>query len=50
MPDICSNRETGNALTLCWREIVAAPILVGSDFFQSDQKGVDFCDRNPAEH
>ena len=43
MPDIPSNRETGNAMTIgiVLAEIVAALILVGSFFFQSDQKGVD---------
>ena len=50
MPDIRSNRETGNALTIgiVLAGIVAALILVGSVFFQSDQKGVDVTVNQPS--
>jgi len=50
MPDIRSNRETSNALTIgiVLAGIVAALILVGSVFFQSDQKGVDVTVNQPS--
>ena len=50
MPDIPSNRETGNAMTIgiVLAEIVAALILAGSVFFQSDQKGVDVSVNQPS--
>ena len=50
MPDIRSNRETGNAMTIgiVLAGIVAALILVGSVFFQSDQKGVDVTVNQPS--
>ena len=50
MPDIRSNRETGNALTIgiVLAGIVAALILVGSVFFQSDQKSVDVTVNQPS--
>jgi hypothetical protein len=49
MPDIRSNRETGNALTIgiVLAGIVAA-LMVGSVFFQSDQKGVDVTVNQPS--
>ena len=50
MPDIPSNRETGNAMTIgiVLAGIVAALILVGSFFLQSDQKGVDVTVNQPS--
>ena len=49
MPDIPTNRETGNAMTIgIVAGIVAALILVGSVFFQSDQKGVDVTVNQPS--
>ena len=50
MPDTSTSRETGNALTigLVLAGIVAALILVGSVFFQSDQKGVDVTVNQPS--
>ena len=50
MPDIPSNRETGNAMTIgiVLAGIVAALILAGSFFFQSDQKGVDVTVNQPS--
>ena len=50
MPDICSNRETSNALTIgiVLAGIVAALILVASVVFQSDQKSVDVTVNQPS--
>ena len=50
MPYTPSSRETGNALTIgiVLAGIVAALILVGSFFFQSDQKGVDVTINQPS--
>ena len=50
MPDIPSTRETGNALTIgiVLAGIVAALILVGSVFLQSEQKGVDVTINQPS--
>ena len=50
MPDIPTNRETGNALTIgiVLAGIVAVLILVGSVFLQSDQKGVDVSVNQPS--
>ena len=50
MPDTPSNRETGNAMTIgiVLAGIVAALILVGSVFFQSDQKSVDVTVNQPS--
>jgi hypothetical protein len=50
MPDTSTSRETGNALTigLVLAGIVAVLILVGSVFFQSDQKGVDVTINQPS--
>ena len=50
MPDISTNRETGNALTIgiVLAGIVAVLILVGSVFLQSDQKGLDVSVNQPS--
>ena len=50
MPDIPSNRQTGNAMTIgiVLAGIVAALILIGSVFFQSNQKGVDVTVNQPS--
>ncbi len=50
MPDIPSNRQTGNAMPIgiVLAGIVAALILMGSVFFQSDQKGVDVTVNQPS--
>ena len=49
-PRYSPNRETGNAMTIgiVLAGIVAALILVGSVFFQSDQKGVDVTVNQPS--
>ena len=50
MPDIPSNRQTGNAMpiSIVLAEIVAALILMSSVFFQSEQKGVDVTVNQPS--
>jgi hypothetical protein len=50
MPDTSTSRETGNALPigLLLAGIVAVLILVGSVFFQSDQKSVDVSVNQPS--
>ena len=50
MPDIPSNRQTGNAMPIgiVLAGIVAALILMGSVFFQSEQKGVDVTVNQPS--
>ena len=50
MADIPSTRATGNALTvgIVLAGIVAALIVAGSVFLQSDQKGVDVTVNQPS--